>query len=158
MTLKNLIPQGRSGLHGSSSLISLQDRMNDLFNNFFSDIPIMPELGLMNRFPSISVSETSKSITIKAELPAMDEKDIKVEINKDRITISGEKRTEINEKEESYHICELSYGKFSRSIGLPFDVDANKAKASFAKGVLTIEVDKPSSEIGEPQTIPISSK
>ncbi|MDF3047988.1 MAG: putative heat shock protein [Candidatus Midichloriaceae bacterium] len=158
MALKNLILHPSSSTDLPSSFIDLQDRMNDLFNNFFSDMPIAANFAGVNKFPAISISETKDAVTIRAELPAMDEKDIKVEINQDRITISGEKKTEIDEEKETYHICELSYGKFARTIGLPFAVDPKKVKASFNKGALTISVNKPESEVGKSHSIPINAE
>ncbi len=151
MALKNLIPHTGKD---SSSLFGLQGRINELFDGFFADIPT-PSFASITRFPSISVSEGDKKITVKAELPSMDEKDIKIEINQDRLTISGEKKTELNESKETYHISELSYGRFSRSLVLPFNIEADKAKASFDKGVLTIEIEKPASE-SQSKTIPIN--
>jgi HSP20 family protein len=139
-----------------NSLISMQGRMNDLFDNFFSDLQIMPSLlDTSNRFPCINVAENDKEVAIKAELPGMDKKDVKIEVHKNQLTISGEKKDERKEENEAYRIREFSYGKFSRSIVLPFEVDSSKAKADFTRGVLTLIIKKPQAEVSQAKTIPI---
>jgi len=158
MPLRNLVLLPKSHEEGYSSLLNVQDRLNALFDTFFSEVQVAPRLGLPNRFPSISVSEAEKAIVVQAELPAMSEQDVKIDVHKNRVIISGEKKNELNEDQNNYHICELSYGKFSRSVSLPFDIDSSKVKASFSKGVLTITVPKPASETTHTQTVPITAE
>lgn len=87
-----------------SSLISLQDRVNDMFENLFSDIRLTPSLNFSNKFPAINVNENTNAITIKAELPGVEENDVKIDVNKNKIIISGEKKSETNEEKSTYHI------------------------------------------------------
>jgi HSP20 family protein len=138
-----------------SPLISIQDRMNDLFDSFFQHQISPWNFGFSANYPAISVSEKDKCVYVKAEIPSIDEKDIKIDINKNLLTISGEKRSENSEESSTYHVCEISYGKFSRSISLPFEIDSSKTKANFSKGVLTIEIQKPEQQIAKSQNIPI---
>ena len=73
--------------------------------------------------PTIDVSETDKEVTVEAELPGVDEKDIDVTLGDNMLTIKGEKKQEKEEKKKDYHLTERSYGSFSRSMVLPFDAD-----------------------------------
>lgn len=131
--------------------ISVTGEFNDLFDPFLIDA----SLRSFNRFPAIEVSEDDSTISIKAELPDMETEDIKVEFNKNRLTISGEKKKEEKVEEKTYHRSELIYGKFVRSENFPFEIDASKTKAKFNNGVLTITIQKPEAEKTKTQQIPI---
>jgi len=78
-----------------------------------------------------------------AELPGVDEKDVDVTLADGVLTIRGEKKTERDEKDKNWPVVERSYGSFSRTISLPFDVDPAKVDAKFEKGVLRIHLPKP---------------
>ncbi|MFP3866847.1 MAG: Hsp20/alpha crystallin family protein [Desulfobacteraceae bacterium] len=92
--------------------------------------------------PSIDVSESADQVTVKAEIPGMDAKDIDISLSGDLLTIKGEKKSEREEKEENYHLIERSYGSFSRTVRLPVGVEADKIDASYKQGVLTITCPK----------------
>lgn len=120
--------------------------MNRLFDDFFKDFG-WPTSSLSREWgtsfsPSINVSEGDKSIEISAELPGMDEKDIQVSLTKDILTIKGEKKQEKEEKNKEYYHVERSYGSFQRSLQLPCEIEADKIKADFKKGVLNIKIPK----------------
>jgi len=91
---------------------------------------------------NVDVEENDKSYIVKADLPGMDEKDIKVELTDNVLTISGSRTEKREEKKSNYHRIERFSGSFCRSIELPREVDANKARAEYKKGVLTIELPK----------------
>ncbi len=103
---------------------------------------------------NVDLEETDKAYIVKADLPGMDEKDIKVELNDNILTISGSRTENREEKNKNYHRIERFSGSFCRSIELPREVDANKAKAEYKKGVLTIELPK----TGESRTKKIDVK
>ncbi len=105
--------------------------------------------------PAVDVSETPEQITVKAELPGIDPKEINISLTGDILTIKGEKKSEREEKKENYHLVERSYGSFSRSLGLPAAVEADKIEAKFEKGVLTITC--PKKEQVQPKTIEIKT-
>jgi HSP20 family protein len=88
--------------------------------------------------PSVDMSETKSGFRIKAELPGLDEKDVEVSIRDDILTIKGEKKSETERDEKGAFIKERRFGSFQRSIRLPDEVNEDKIKAKFAKGVLTI--------------------
>ena len=92
--------------------------------------------------PSIDVYDKDDSVVVRAELPGMKKEDISVSVMGDTVMISGERKTESNVKEENYFRSEMSYGKFSRQITLPTQVDANKVKATYENGILEIEAPK----------------
>ena len=125
---------------------SLRREMNSLFDDFFKGFDLVPfrrESGRSGLFsPSIDIKENDKEVSIKAELPGMDEKDIEVSLTSDTLSIKGEKKEEKEDKSKDYYRMERSYGSFSRTIPLPNGIDSQKADAVFKKGVLTITVPK----------------
>ncbi|MFZ5780590.1 MAG: Hsp20/alpha crystallin family protein [Pseudomonadota bacterium] len=90
--------------------------------------------------PKVEVKENGKAYTVAVELPGLDEKDVKVLVEGDVLTISGEKKVE--RTDEKTHYSERSYGSFTRAFTLPSDADRNAITARFAKGVLTLEIAK----------------
>lgn len=92
--------------------------------------------------PSVDVSETADKLTVTAEIPGIEPKDIDISISGDLLTIKGEKKAEREEKEENYHLIERSYGAFSRTIRLPVSVETDKIEATYKNGVLTITCPK----------------
>jgi HSP20 family protein len=90
--------------------------------------------------PKVEVKENGKAYTVSIELPGLDEKDIKVEVQDDVLTVAGEKK--IERTDEKTHYSERSYGSFTRAFTLPADADTNAIAARFAKGVLTLEIGK----------------
>lgn len=125
-----------------------QDEMNHLFDDFFAgqDLPLWPghsEASALSAFtPKVNVSETDREVTLSAELPGMDEKDVTVELDDNAITIRGEKKEEKEEKQAGWTRREQVYGSFHRAIALPATVDGQAAKAKFRKGVLTVTAPK----------------
>jgi HSP20 family protein len=90
--------------------------------------------------PKVEVQENGKTYTISIELPGLDQKDVKVLIEGDLLTISGEKHVE--RSDEKIHYTERSYGSFTRAFTLPSDADRDGISADFAKGVLTLVIPK----------------
>ena len=129
---------------GGKEVSQFRHELDSLFSRFFDqDFPILRE-----RFsdapwsPRVDVAEGKKDITVKAEIPGVDAKDITISLDGRRLTIKGEKKQESEEKEENYHRLERSYGYFSRSLELPADVDQDNVDASYKKGVLNIVLKK----------------
>ena len=86
--------------------------------------------------------ESEKEITVSAELPGMDSKDIDISYTGGMLTISGEKRQEKEDKGKTYYRTERSYGYFTRSVQLPCEVDLDKVDAKFKNGVLQVSLPK----------------
>jgi HSP20 family protein len=104
--------------------------------------------------PRTNVTETKDGLTITAELPGLEAKDVDVAIAGDMLTIKGEKKQEKEEKDEYHHVVERTYGAFSRMVRLPAPVAADKIKASFKNGVLTVSL--PKTEEAKQKAIPVS--
>lgn len=125
---------------------ALHNEMDRVFRSFERGWPRWPSLlqggGAEITLPSLDVHENTTAITIEADLPGLDEKDVSVTLANGVLTIKGERRSEREEKDESYHLTERSFGSFERSLRLPETVDENKIEASFDKGVLRIVAAK----------------
>lgn len=127
-------------------LSSLRDEMDRVFERFDHGWPGLPSLfdrssgtALM---PQFDVRDDGKSITVEAELPGVEEKDVKLTIADGVLTIKGEKKQEREEKKDDYYVAERSFGSFERSLRLPDGVDDAKVSAHFDKGVLRIVAPK----------------
>ena len=166
MALKELIPWKRTG----NELATRQDsmfapfdqfrrEMDNIFNGFLTDWPVstsrMLDRRLGNFMPQIDVAETEKEVRVTAELPGLEEKDVDVTLTQGVLTIKGEKREEHEENKRDWHHSELRYGMFERAIQLPAEIDADKAKASFKKGVLKITLPKTAEAQKNRRQIPI---
>lgn len=104
---------------------------------------LLQELEASERLlPRIEIHEKEDKFVVKAELPGMKEEDVDVSISDDTLTIRGEKKAESEVKEEDYYCSECSYGSFSRSIGLPSNIDTQKIEASYEDGVLEVTLPK----------------
>jgi HSP20 family protein len=106
--------------------------------------------------PAVDVAETEDAINVKVEAPGVKKDDIKISVTNNVLTVRGEKKMEKETSEENYHRIERVYGSFVRSLELPTVVRANKVKASFKDGVLTIVL--PKSEEVKPKEIAIESE
>lgn len=136
-------------------LSSLQTEMNRLFNTVF-DAPVTPGSGgTMRRWvPAMDLLETADHFVLRADLPGMTQEDVKIELEDSTLTVSGERKSEHEDKQEGYYRVERAFGGFSRSLTLPKGVDAAAVTASFDNGVLEIRVPKP--EERKPRRISIA--
>ena len=126
------------------------DRVFETFNGFGGWPAAFTERMFQ---PSMEVTETDATIEVSTELPGMDEKDVEISVADGILTIRGEKKFEKDEKKKNYRVVERSYGSFERAVALPQGVDATKIKAHMAKGVLTVEVQKPAAAKSQPVKI-----
>ncbi|MGA8441886.1 MAG: Hsp20/alpha crystallin family protein [Candidatus Sulfotelmatobacter sp.] len=122
-----------------------QDRMNRL-NRLFRESysPEGPEEALTTTSfaPPVDIYEDEHNITLKMEVPGIDEKDIDVRIENTTLTVHGERKIEKEEKEENFRRVERQYGEFTRSFTLPSSVDLGQVSAHYDKGVLKINLAK----------------
>mgnify|MGYP001057397546 CR=1 FL=1 len=116
--------------------------VDDIMRDFFDWRPQIPSFGEDAWVPSLDLSETDKEFIVRAELPGVDPKEIEVTVNRDLLTIRGERRQEREEKDENFRRVERFYGSFCRSLRLPTEVRADEAEASYDKGVLRIRLPK----------------
>ena len=131
---------------------SIRREMEEMFRRFDRHLP---SLRVGAGTPAINVAETKDAIEVSAELPGVDEKDIKVSLDGNRLVISGEKKKETKREEKDWHIEERSYGSFYRSLSLPFKPDDGAVEAHFDKGVLHLNIKKPAELAKSVKTIEI---
>lgn len=125
-------------------MVSLRERMNRLFeDSLFRSDGRSDEAEMGGWLPAVDMFEKDDHLVIKAELPGMDKKDISLDFKDGILTLSGVRKNENEVKDENFYRREMTYGKFIRSFSLPADSDAEKIKAEFQNGLLTIEVPKP---------------
>jgi len=136
-------------------LSSLQNEMNRLFNTVF-DAPATPgNGGAMRRWvPAMDLLETDEQFVLRADLPGLTQEDVNIELEDSTLTVSGERKTEHEEKQGGYYRVERAFGSFSRSLTLPKGIDGEAVTASFENGVLEVRVPKP--EERKPRRISIS--
>jgi len=127
-----------------------------LFDRFLEDFEFPGLFSEEMTFrPAFDVSETEKALIVQAEVPGMDQKDIDINLSDGLLTITGEKKHEKEDKEENYHCVERRYGKFSRTMRVPFEVEADKVDATYKDGVLKVTL--PKSETAKPKKIEIKN-
>ncbi|MDR3640095.1 MAG: Hsp20/alpha crystallin family protein [Humidesulfovibrio sp.] len=144
--MKEWLPTLRRRSEESLRPVSFADMMEDFWRHPFG-FPALGELqknvfGWKDAFPVVNVSETEKEVSVDAELPGLEAKDVEVSLEGDSLVITGEKKFEGEEKKDNYHRIERSYGKFTRSIQLPTKVSGADIKARFEKGVLHVALPK----------------
>ncbi len=145
-----LVPKRKE--EGSHSLIG--DRWSSLFDDFFGSSPMGSENG--TAVPALDVTEDENAVTVTAELPGMDRKDVDLSVEDGVLTLRGEKKLAKEAKGRNYHHVERQYGSFRRSVMLPDTVDAAQSKADYKDGVLTVTISK--SEDAKPRRIQIDLK
>jgi HSP20 family protein len=123
----------------TDSFNQMEQRMQQFFDRPFRLPFIDVDVGWA---PSVEVSETNGSIEVTAEIPGVTRDDIEVDLENNILTIRGEKKEEIEEKEKETYLYERFYGSFHRSIALPAAVDEEKVNAEFRNGVLKVRLQK----------------
>lgn len=152
-------------VHMQDPIMRLQREMDRMLENTFRSFSMPPfrsELftpltasGLLK--PQVDIGATDREYSITIEVPGVDEKDVKVEIADNTLTVRGEKKQEKEEKDRNYYRMERSYGSFQRILSLPEDADQENVKAKFRKGVLTITMPRKALTKTEVKQIEIKS-
>src|SRR3954451_25093419 len=136
-------------------LSSLQTEMNRLFNTVFDAPATQGNGGTMRRWvPAMDLLETADHFVLRADLPGMTQDDVNIELEDSTLTVSGERKSEHEERQEGFYRVERAFGSFSRSLTLPHGVDPDSVTANFDNGVLEIRIPKP--EERKPRRISIS--
>jgi HSP20 family protein len=130
---------------GSSELAgdpfrSLRRDMDEMFQNIGRR---WPSVDIGAGAPPMSVAETKDAVEVSAELPGVDEKDIKVSIEDNRLIIAGEKKQDSKREDKDWHVEERSFGSFYRALALPFRPADDAVDAHFDKGILKLTIRKP---------------
>jgi HSP20 family protein len=136
--------------------VQLQDRINRVFSDAVSR---GGEEGLMNRgtwIPPVDIYENGKDeIVLKAELPDMKLEDIKITVDNNTLTITGEKKLTEEVKDDQFQRIERRYGAFSRSFSLPTTIDDAKVSAEYKNGLLTLRL--PLRDEAKPRQIQVNA-
>jgi HSP20 family protein len=115
---------------------ALQNHMNAFFRDFNEN---SPAAGFT---PAVDVYEDEKKLVLKLEVPGIEEKDLDVTVEKNTLTVKGERKFEKEEKEQNFHRIERRYGSFYRAFTLPATVDTENVDAKYEAGVLKLELVK----------------
>jgi len=131
------------------------ERMRQQVDNFLSRVPDsgMPSLHA-GVFPSINLTEDKDHYYLRAELPGISAEDLDIQATGNNLSISGERKIEVEKDNVRYHRKEREEGKFSRAISLPGDIDADGVSASLTNGILKVSVSK--AEKAKPKQISIN--
>ncbi len=152
MNMRDLIPWGRNQQTTPSRyrdegdpFMTLHREMNRLFDDVFRGFDMAPSgspggMSRMAGWPHVEIAETEKDVRISAELPGLEDKDVEVLMGDGVLTIRGEKKSEIEDRERAF--SERYYGRFERRIPLAWDVEEDKIDAAFKNGVLTVTMPK----------------
>ena len=126
---------------------TLQDRINRLFNDAFPrKNDSGDEADAAEWRPAVDIFETDKAVVLEVELPGVTKEDVSVEVKENILTIKGERKVEMEDRNDTFYRRERAYGLFRRAFNLHYVVNPEKIKARFIDGVLRIEVPKPEEE------------
>ncbi len=118
-------------------VFTLESRFKPLFRGF--DQGAAETAGFV---PAVDIYEDAEKVVLKLEVPGIEEKDLDVRVEKNTLTVKGQRNFEKEEKEENFHRIERRYGSFYRSFTLPTSVDAENVDAKYNAGVLKLELKK----------------
>jgi len=147
-----MVPVSRRRRYGPLS--QFPERFEDLFSRFFGESD-MELFGGGRWCPALDIAEKDDSVVVKVELPGLKAENIELSVDRNMLTVSGEKKDQTEENGENYYHVERRYGKFQRTISLPGEVNKDKIEANFRDGVLTITL--PKAEEAKPKKIPVKS-
>jgi HSP20 family protein len=136
-------------------LVSLRDAMDRLFEESVVRVPGLPTV-LGGEALAIDMYETEDSVVVTTSVPGLDPEDIDITITGNVLTIKGETKVEQKVEKENYIRQERRYGSFRRSVVLPETVLADRAEATYDKGILTLSI--PKTEEAKPKTIKVEAK
>lgn len=112
-----------------------------MWDDVFSD-PWWSGFEMTSVTPAIDVSDENDKVVVRAEVPGVDAKDLKLELKHGVLSISGEKKTKKEDKSKGRHTTECTYGSFFRNVALPSSVDESSVDARYEDGVLTVSLTK----------------
>ena len=126
-------------------LVALRRAINQHLDSFFRKpfgFQDWPSWNTGKWAPAVDVAENDEELTVRAELPGIEPKDLEVTVTGNQLTVSGEKRESSEHEGEDFHHSETRYGSFRRTVALPEGVDSENVDAQYANGVLTLRLKK----------------
>jgi HSP20 family protein len=133
--------------------MTLREAMDHLFDDAFTR-PLSIRDGWS--VPAIDMYQTDDELVVKASIPGFKAENVQISITGDVLTLRGEVKQEDEKNEKAWHIREQRWGSFERSVALPTQVVADKAKAEFENGILIVTL--PKAEEVKPKTITVKAK
>lgn len=154
MRFSNIIPFTRKELTNySDPFLTLRKEVDALFDRSLKDVlHDNSMLGL-----TLDVRDEGSELIVEADVAGLSEKDLSISIDNGVLTIKGEKKRKHNKDDNNYYVSERFYGTFSRSIQLPFNVNADAIQAKLEKGVLKLLIHKPEGKDQGAQLVHIES-
>ena len=148
----NLVPWKGKKREAASDLLDLaapaarmRNEMERLFERFLNgtglDWPI-ESFAFGPEVPALDITETDDQVVVRTELPGVDPKELEVSVTGDMLSISGEKKSQMEKKGENFYHSERRFGMFRRTVRLPSHVDRDRVTADYTNGVLTITLKK----------------
>jgi len=119
-----------------------RDREGDFFAPFFRDFSFDKFPFELGGVPAVDVEETDNEVIVRAEMPGLEKDEFSIELEDNMLILRGEKKHQAEHKDRNIHRVECSYGRFDRRIGLPADVQTDKAVAEYKNGVLNVTLPK----------------
>jgi len=159
--MKNLASCGTRNHNTEMTPLSRSNEFNRLMNYFWNyfDTPNTTAENIGELEPHLQIAETKDAVTVTAELPGVDEKDLDLQISADGyLSISGEKKNISENSDKDAYFSEISYGMFRRTMPLPWDLDYENAAAHYNNGVLTVLIPKSPDEKQKFKKINIQTK
>ena len=131
-------------------LFRLQNEMNRLFEDFFEDVPATRPYG--RQYPAMNLWEDGDAAYVESELPGLTLEDLDVTVRGNELTLAGERKI-AEQKEVNWHRRERGYGRFTRTLQIPWEIDADKVEATLRDGVLTVKL--PKAESAKPRKVKV---
>ena len=126
---------------GFGRLTDLRDEIDRLFEAPLAELTRSSQL-LSGWTPALDMFEDKDNVTVRAELPGMKKEDIELSLHEDCLSISGERKSQETHKDEEVYRAERFFGRFQRTVSLPAPVAADKVKAQYQDGILTVTLPK----------------
>ncbi|MBV6450708.1 MAG: hypothetical protein MHPDNHAH_01434 [Anaerolineales bacterium] len=134
-------------------VMTLREAMDHLFDDAFTR-PLTLRDGWS--VPAVDMYQTDEEVVVKASIPGFKAEDVQINVTGEILTLRGEVKQEEEKQDKAWHLREQRWGSFERALALPTDVIADKAKAEFENGILTITL--PKAEEVKPKTITVKAK
>ncbi|RIK31288.1 MAG: heat-shock protein Hsp20 [Anaerolineae bacterium] len=134
-------------------VMTLREAMDHLFDDAFTR-PLTLRDGWS--VPAVDMYQTDEEVVVKASIPGFKADDVQINVTGEILTLRGEVKQEEEKQDKAWHLREQRWGSFERALALPTDVIADKAKAEFENGILTITL--PKAEEVKPKTITVKAK
>ena len=138
-------------------MMTLRSSMDRLFDDTFRSMGVREQNSGQRAFSlALDVSEDENEYLVKASVPGIAQDDLEITLNDHLLTISGEFKEETEQEGVQYHLRERRYGKFSRSLTMPSELNEEGVKATFESGVLTVHL--PKAEKAKPRRIAVHTQ